>query len=168
MWTGHGTHGSVIMKWLTWHVWLVSYLAEAINPFHAHWKLYDSLGELLSFPYSSSPWSIPSPRGSLGDHTWFHNQFPPFFSVLHCPLGICELQACPFHDVVFPPLLMFALSSSPIRCALQDGFGQTWWMGDMSIPLQFASHYDGQDVFVWSDCLLDLGTDFFVGNMVFV
>ena len=37
----------------------------------------------------------------------------------------------------------------------------------MTIPLQFASLYDGQ-VFVWSDCLLDLGTDFFVGNMVFV
>ena len=25
-------------------------------------------------------------------------------------------------------------------------------------PLQFASLYDGQEVFVWSDCLLDLGT----------
>ena len=28
--------------------------------------------------------------------------------------------------------------------------------------------YDGQVVFMWSDCLLDLGTDFLVGNMVFV
>ena len=37
----------------------------------------------------------------------------------------------------------------------------------MTIPLQFASLYNGQ-VFVWSDCLLDLGTDFLVGNMVFV
>ena len=37
---------------------------------------------------------------------------------------------------------------------------------NMSIPLKFASLYEGQ-VFVWSDCLLDLGTDFFVGNMVF-
>ena len=36
------------------------------------------------------------------------------------------------------------------------------------IPLQFASLYDGQEVFVWSDCLLDLGTNFLVGNMVFV
>ena len=36
----------------------------------------------------------------------------------------------------------------------------------MTIPLQFASIYDGQAVFVWSNCLLDLGTDF--GNMVFV
>ena len=38
----------------------------------------------------------------------------------------------------------------------------------MTIPLQFTSLYDGQEVFLWSDCLLDLGTDFFVGNIVFV
>ena len=61
-----------------------------------------------------------------------------------------------------------ALTSSPSHCALQDGFGQIRWTGDMSIPLQFASLYDGQEVFVWSDCLLDLGTDFLVGSMVFV
>ena len=42
-----------------------------------------------------------------------------------------------------------------------------WWTGDMSIPLQFASLYDDQELFVSTDCLLDLGTDFFVGNMVF-
>ena len=35
-------------------------------------------------------------------------------------------------------------------------------------PLQFASLYNGQEVFVLSDYLLDLGTDFLVGNMVFV
>ena len=33
----------------------------------------------------------------------------------------------------------------------------------MAIPLQLASLYGGQVVFVWSDCLLDLGTDFLVG-----
>ena len=89
------------------------------------------------------------------------------FPVLHCPLGLCKLQACPFPDVVFPPLPLSALSSSPFHCALQDGFGQTWWNGDTTIPLQFASLYDGQ-VFVWSNCLLDLGMDLLVGNMVFV
>ena len=41
-------------------------------------------------------------------------------------------------------------------------------MGDMTIPIQFASLYNGQEVFAWFDCLLDLGTDFLVGNMVFV
>ena len=38
---------------------------------------------------------------------------------------------------------------------------------DMSIPLQFVSLYVGQ-IFLWSDCLVDLGTDFLVGDMVFV
>ena len=47
------------------------------------------------------------------------------FPVLHCPLGLAEVQACPFPDVVFPPLPLSALSSSPFHCALQDGFGQT-------------------------------------------
>ena len=36
------------------------------------------------------------------------------------------------------------------------------------MSLQSASLYDGQEVFVWSDCLLDPGTDFLVGKMVFV
>ena len=36
------------------------------------------------------------------------------------------------------------------------------------MPLRFAFLYDGQGFFEWSDCLLDLGTDFFVGDMVFV
>ena len=47
------------------------------------------------------------------------------FHVLHCPPGHAELQACPFPDVVIPPLSLSALSSSPFHCALQDGFGQT-------------------------------------------
>ena len=74
------------------------------------------------------------------------------FFVLYCPLGLAELQACPFLGVVFPPLLLSALSPSPFHCALQDDFGQTWWTGDISIALQFASFYDGQ-VFARSDCL---------------
>ena len=37
----------------------------------------------------------------------------------------------------------------------------------MSIS-QFASLYDDQEVFLWSDCLLGLSTDFLVGNSVFV
>ena len=90
-----------------------------------------------------------------------HSVSSPFVPVLHCPLGLGELQVCPFPDVVSLPLPLSALSSSPFHCALQG-------TGDMTIPLQCASLYDSQEVFVWSDCLLDLGTDFLVGNMVFV
>ena len=32
----------------------------------------------------------------------------------------------------------------------------------MTIPLQFASFYDCQEVFVWCNCLLDLGMDFLI------
>ena len=90
------------------------------------------------------------------------------FTVLHCPLGLSELQTCPLPDVVFPPLLLSALSSSSFHCALQDGLSQTWWTGNMTIPLQFAFLYGGQEVFVWSDCSLDLGMEFLVGNVIFV
>ena len=40
-------------------------------------------------------------------------------------------------------------------------------MGDMTIPLQFASLYNVQEVFLWFDRLLDIGTDLLVSNMVF-
>ena len=91
-----------------------------------------------------------------------------FFRVLHCPLGLGELRTCPFPDVVLSSLPLSALSSSPVHCALEDGFGQIWWMEQIAIPLQFASLYDRQEVFVWFICPLDLGTDFFAGNRAFV
>ena len=34
----------------------------------------------------------------------------------------------------------------------------------MTIPLLFASLYDRQEILMWSNCLLDLGTDLLVGN----
>ena len=48
-------------------------------------------------------------RGLLRCQTWLHNQFPSFFSVLHCPLGLGKLQACPFPDFVCPPLFCCCL-----------------------------------------------------------
>ena len=36
----------------------------------------------------------------------------------------------------------------------------------MSIPLQFASFYDRQEIFMWSNCLLDLVTDFLLKQPV--
>ena len=52
----------------------------------------------------------------------------PVFSIFPCsplPSGTCQTPACPYPDVMFPPLPLSALSSSPFHCALQDGFGQT-------------------------------------------
>ena len=107
-------------------------------------------------------------EGRWGTTDDFTTSFLHFFPLLHCPLGLGQCQACPLLDVVFPPLPLSALSSSRFHCALQDCFGQTWWTGDMTILLQFVSLYDGQEVYMWFSCLLDLGTDFLVGNMVFV
>ena len=47
------------------------------------------------------------------------------FLVLHFPLGLGELKACPFPNVVFSLFPLSASSSCPFYCALQDGFGQT-------------------------------------------
>ena len=66
--------------------------------------------------------------------TLFQNFFyffilQPVSSIFPCcplPAGTWQLQACPFSDVVFPPLPLSTLSSSPFHCALQDGFGQTY------------------------------------------
>ena len=44
-------------------------------------------------------------------HTHLHT------CVLFCPLGLSELQACPFSDVVFTPIPLSALSSFPFHCA---------------------------------------------------
>ena len=90
--------------------------------------------------------------GTTADFTTSFLHFPLFSTAvfLHCPLGLGELQACPFPNVLFPPLPLSALSSFPFHRALQDGFGQIRETGNMTIPVQFASLYDGQEVFLWS------------------
>ena len=40
-------------------------------------------------------------------HRWLHNQFPPFFSVVHCPLGHGKLQAA--HFLILSSHLFFCL-----------------------------------------------------------
>ena len=69
--------------------WAVNHLSS-LSQSHFHLHQYESC------------------RGTRGDFTtsFLH------FSVLHCSLGLGEHQTCPFPDVVFPPLLLSALSSS--------------------------------------------------------
>ena len=58
--------------------------------------------------------SIPQLWGSLGHHRWFHNQFPPFFPLLHCPLELGELQ--PVQSLMLSSHLYLSnLSSSPFQ-----------------------------------------------------
>ena len=63
-------------------------------------------------------------KGCWGTTDDFATSFLHFYPVLHHPLGLAELQDCPFPDVVFPPLPLSALSSSPFHCALQDFFSR--------------------------------------------
>ena len=67
----------------------------------------------------TSPRLFLDSEGRLGVTDDLTTSFLHFFSVLHCPLGLGELQACPFPDNAFPPLLLSALSSSSSHCALQ-------------------------------------------------
>ena len=93
----------------------------------------------------------------------------PVSSIFPCPplpSGTWRTPGLSIPSCCLPTYSSACLVFFPFHCALQDGFGQTWWTGDMSISLQFASLYDGQ-VFVWSVCLLDLGMDVLIGNMVF-
>ena len=65
-------------------------------------------------------WSSPSPRGQ-----W--------------RTGKIEKTGC---VIVFPPLPLSTLSSSPFHCALQDGFSRTLWTGGMTIPPYHYGYID--------------------------
>ena len=94
------------------------------------------------------------------DHWGTKDDFTTSYSI--------SIFLCPFPDVVFPPLPLSAWSSSPFYCSLQDGFGQTWWLETRTYHCSLHLFTMVRSFSVWSDCLLDLGTDFLIGNMVFV
>ena len=99
--------------------------------------------------------------GSLSDHLLHHLQLSPnregvwgttddfttsfvHFSVLYCPLRLGELLAYPFPDVVFLPLLLSALSSSPFHFTVPcNTVLARPHEQEMSIRLHFVSLYDG-------------------------
>ena len=56
----------------------------------------------------------------LGTTDDFATSFLHFSQFSTTLWGLAELQACPFPDVVFPPLPLSALSSSPFHCAQAD------------------------------------------------
>ena len=136
------------------------------SPFRIHALTWSSNEELFCFRLevfrpqpcwfalvnlSPSPSPIPEPWGSLGHRRWFHNQFPPFFYVFTALWDLANSR--PVHSLILSSYLFFflflcTLSSSSFHCAVQDGFGQTRWAGGLSMPLHFASLYDGQEVFM--------------------
>ena len=95
----------------------------------------------------------------------------PIFSIFPCsplPSGTWRTPGLSIPWCCLPTsssvgLVFFPLSLCPARWFWSDLMN-----GKHDCTLQFASFYDRQKVFVWSNCLLDLGTDILVGNMVFV
>ena len=120
------------------------------NCFHLHFYLYLNRG---------------GRRSTTGNFTTCFLHVSLFSTAL---LGLGELQACPFSNVVVRPLPLSAWTSFPPSLCLARWFRPDLMNRSMSVPLQFASLYDRQEVLVWSNCLLDLDTDFLVGNTVFV
>ena len=68
----------------------------------------------------------------------------PVSSIFPCsplPSGTWKTPGLSISRMLSSHLFLCLLSSSGFHCALRDGFCQTLWMGDMTIPLQFASLY---------------------------
>ena len=90
-------------------------------------------------------------------------------SFLHFSLFSAALSGLtisrPVHSLMLSSHLFFCLPCLlppfTVPCKME-----TWWTGDMSIPLLFASLLNGEEVLMWSNCLLDLGTDFLIGNVI--
>ena len=106
--------------------------------------------------FSPTTFTSPLTAGFVGAPQMTSQPVSSIFLCSPLPSGTWRTPGLSIPKSSFSHLFLSALSSSPFHRALRDGFGQTWWTGDMSIPLQLASLYDGQEVFAWSDCLLDL------------
>ena len=66
-------------------------------------------------------------------------------------------------DVVFPLFPLSASSSLSLNCSLQDSLGQSRWSCDVLVPLQFASFYCSQEVFIRPDGFSSSGFHFLIG-----
>ena len=61
------------------------------------------------------------------------------------------LNSRPVHSLMLSSHLFLCLPC--LLPPFTDGFVQTRWTGNMTIPLPFGSLYDRQEVFMWSSCL---------------
>ena len=94
----------------------------------------------------------------------------PVFSIFPCsplPSGTCRTPGLSIPWCCLPTSSSVCLVFFPLSLCLARWFRPVLMNGRHDHTLQFASLYNDR-VFVWSNCLLDLGTDYLVGNMVFV
>ena len=81
----------------------------------------------------------------------------PVFSIFPCtplPSGICRTPGLSIPWCCLPTSSSVCLVFFIRSLSLARWFGQTWWTGNMIIPLQFACLYDLQEVSVWSNMTL--------------
>ena len=128
----------------------------ALKDLHLHLHLYTfSAGvvgppQMTSQPVSSAFLCSPLPSG-----TWRTPGRSIPWWCFHTSFSVCLV-----FSLSCPPLLSLCLARL-FRPDLING-------RHVHTTSVCVSLHDSQEVFVWSECLLDFGTDFLVGNVVFV
>ena len=85
-----------------------------------NWSEDQKLVMIIKSP--SSHLLYPLTAGVVGAPQMTSQPVSFIFSVLHCPLGLCELQAYPFPDVVFQPLFSVCLAFFLLSLCLAGWF----------------------------------------------
>ena len=121
------------------------------------------------------PWRLPSPSFTypltMGVVRAPKITSQPVFSIfsLFSPTLWDLAKSRPVHSLMLSSHLFFCLHCLlPSFTVLCKMYWPDLMNGRHVHTLQFASLYDGPNFFMWSSCLLDLGTDFLVGDMEFV
>ena len=94
----------------------------------------------------------------------------PVFSIFPCsplPSGTCRTPGLSIPSCCLPTSSFVCLVFFHLSQCLARWFWPDLMNGRHDHTTAFASLYDRQEIVMWSNCLLDLGTDFLVGNMVF-
>ena len=95
----------------------------------------------------------------------------PVFSIFPCsplPSGTCWTPGLSISWCCLPTSSSVSFVFFPLSLCLARWFWPDLMNRRHDLTLQFVSLSDGQEVFVWSSCLLDVGMDFLIGNMAFV
>ena len=92
----------------------------------------------------------------MGHRRWFHNQFPPFFPCSPLPSWTWRTPGLSIPWCCLPTSSSVCLVFFPLSLCLARWFWPHLMNERHDHTLQFASLYDRQEIFVWSDCLLPM------------
>ena len=106
-------------------------------------------------------------EGRWGTTDDFANSFL-HFPCSPLPSGTCRIQGLSTPWCCLPTSSSVCFVFSPLSLCLARWFWLDLMNGRHDHATAVCVSLRSSGVFVWSNCLLDLGTDFFVGNMAFV